>query len=451
MPPDKAVRPFVSLQVNWIGVIDLGNFPYISRDKKKIGDARKENEYWPNFAALQKWNISLYRRNKNDFKKLTTEVIGDAATDEEKVRRIYEFCRTKVNNTSYGYELTQKELKKYNAGEWRRIEPGSFSKRTPFGSVHDIRLLFGTMLSAAGIEPWQVFTSRRDEIFFKPEMNDAQFLSSAGIGVMIDGTLKVLDPGQKFQPFGMLSWPREGSVALFTNGEDFGWRQLPISSYEQNRIKRHGRFRLLDDGTLIGEVTIELTGQPALTYRLDHYKDAVPQLEKDLIDSIRARITNAELAHISVENINDIYAPLVQKFSIKVPQYAQRTGTRMIFQPGVFEFGTTPAFSSPRRKYDIFFRYPWSETDDIEIEIPKGFSPDNAESPGEVTASGGISRDKITMSFSPSRSTLVYHRNFFFGGNDAVLFPQASYEGVKTLWDRIHRADTAGFVVRNNN
>ena len=33
--------------------------------------------------------------------------------------------------------------------------------------------------------------------------------------------------------------------------------------------------------------------------------------------------------------------------------------------------------------------------------------------------------------------TLIYKRNFFFGGNDSILFPVTTYDQIKRLFDEI--------------
>ena len=50
-------------------------------------------------------------------------------------------------------------------------------------------------------------------------------------------------------------------------------------------------------------------------------------------------------------------------------------------QPGFFEYGVSPLFSTANRKYDIYFSHPWSEDDDIEIILPKDYVLDNADAP----------------------------------------------------------------------
>lgn len=122
----------------------------------------------------------------------------------------------------------------------------------------------------------------------------------------------------------------------------------------------------------------------------------------------------------------------------------------MFFQPGFFEYGTAPVFATATRKYDMFFRYPWSENDDIEIELPAGFSPDNPEQPKVVADTAQIGHDEILFDFESSAGKMHYTRKFYFGNKNLVTFKASSYAGVKTLWDRFHTADTALVALKMN-
>jgi hypothetical protein len=143
-----------------------------------------------------------------------------------------------------------------------------------------------------------------------------------------------------------------------------------------------------------------------------------------------------------VENFDDNSKPLVYSFNIRVPNYAQKTGKRLIFQPGFFEYGSNPAFASATRTYNIYFPYPWSEEDDLDIQLPAGFELDNADAPADVNDSGKISGLKVVMGIDRASNKLIYHRNFFFGAGKNIIFPVEAYPVIKLLFDRFHKADT---------
>jgi hypothetical protein len=76
----------------------------------------------------------------------------------------------------------------------------------------------------------------------------------------------------------------------------------------------------------------------------------------------------------------------------------------------------------------------------VTIELPAGFSLDNADAPQSFSA-GPIGEYKPTLAATKDGRTMVYKRNFFFGGGDAIIFPVGSYAKLKGYFDVIHQAD----------
>ncbi len=76
----------------------------------------------------------------------------------------------------------------------------------------------------------------------------------------------------------------------------------------------------------------------------------------------------------------------------------------------------------------------------VEIELPKGFALDNADAPQPFTAAQ-IGKYEVKLSITNDNRALVYQRNFFFGGGDAILFPAKSYAQLKKIFDILHQED----------
>lgn len=141
---------------------------------------------------------------------------------------------------------------------------------------------------------------------------------------------------------------------------------------------------------------------------------------------------------------------MIYSFTVKVPNYAQRAGKRLIVQPGFFEYGSSPVFSSATRKYSISFPYPWSENDEIDIHLPKGFELDAADTPGDASDPSRIGSLKITMGIDHSANVLKYKREFHFGGGGKILFPASVYTPLKNLFDAFHKADSHAVSIKQN-
>jgi hypothetical protein len=158
----------------------------------------------------------------------------------------------------------------------------------------------------------------------------------------------------------------------------------------------------------------------------------------------------AEVTAISVENVTDTEKPFTYAFHIRLPSYGQKTGKRIFLQPNIFERGSRAIFAKSVRRNDIFFDYAWSETDDITIEFPAGYSPESPEDPPVVRESVINALLEIKYDVPAGTSALKYSRSFSFGDRSMLEFASGNYSLIKRIFDSIQRSDTQGIIVRKD-
>lgn len=365
------------------------------------------------------------------------EITAGAATPEEKLRKLYDFCKTKVRNVDFDTSLTddQRDEIKLNGDDdktYKKLQGRSF----------EIDKLFASLADAAGFDTRIAFTGDRSKLFFNPGRAHPSFVHMAGVAVKMGNYWRYFDPGSPFLPYGKLAWYEENTSAFLLAYKDYITTETPMSDYNESEEIRKAELELTDDGTLQGTVTIEYTGHLSYRQKMKNYDVSVNQREEFLKDKLEGRLNGVEISDISIENVTDPGKPFTYKFKIKVPNYAQKTGKRIFLQPGFFEYGTDAMFTSSTRKYDVYFQFPWSESDDVTIKLPDNYSLDSADTPAPVFDNDGISSLKISMSVNERNKSLIFKRNFFFGGRRKILFPARSYEAVKNLWDAFHKADS---------
>jgi hypothetical protein len=279
-------------------------------------------------------------------------------------------------------------------------------------------------------------------MIFNPNSAVDEFLHPGAIAIKLRGEWHYYDPGTKFLPMGQLIWYEEANWAQVVSDKGYEWAQTPYTVYRDSSRTRTGKFKLSNDGTLEGDVTMLIRGQPALEYRMNNYDESAAKLETLLSDDVKRTISGAELSAIRVENVDDASKPLTIQYHVRVPNYAQKTGKRIFFQPNYFEYGSTADFAGETRKYDMYFRYPWSENDDIEIEWPDGYALDSADTPAKVGDPQNIGSLEINMAADAASDYLHYHRNFHFGGGGNLYFKSSFYPPMKQLFDSFNKADS---------
>jgi hypothetical protein len=427
MPPENSVR-------SWV-------FLYYSQEDMKV-DAE---QYWKGWGRFAHETFKDSLKANGEVKAAAAAVVGDAKTDDEKLRRIYDFCRTKIKNLSDDASgLTADDRSKLKDNK-----SAADTLRRAQGTDSDIDYLFAALASAAGFDARLAFSGNNADLFFDRAMMHDTFLGASFVAVRVGDGWRFFIPSQTYTPYGMLAWPAEGQDVLITDAKEPVWARSPVAGPEKSVERRTARLKLSEDGTLEGDVKIEYTGHLAHE-RKEYNDDESPAArEKSVVDAWKSQL-GAEVTDLRVENVNDPDKPFVYAFNVRVPGYAQRTGKRLFLQPAFFQKGLASPFPVATRRHQVYFQYLWSEEDRVEFALPEGYTLDNAESPGPVNG-GEVSKYEPTAGITKDGRTLVYTRKFYFGlgGQRApLLFPPDTYPSLKNYFDKVSKQDGHTLVLK---
>jgi hypothetical protein len=417
MPPEDAVRPWMLI--------------YYSKETNLQGE-----KYWEDFGKKTYEEYKSRMKVSDEVKTAAAAAIAGSSTPEDKLGKLFEFCRSKIKNVNDDASgLTSEDRAKLKENK----SPADTLKRG-MGTGTDIDMLFGSLAIASGFDARVVRLSDRSDTFFDKNFPDDYFIQAYDIAVKVGDQWRFYDPASTYVPLGMLRWQEEAQDALLSDPKQPVWLKTPLSPPEKSKVKRTAKLTLTDDGTLEGDAQVVYYGHMAV-YRKEWDDDDSPaQREETLRESIKKQMSTADISTVKIENVTDPIKPYTYSYHIRVLGYAQRTGKRLFLQPEFFQHGAAPLFSGSERRYPVYFSYPWSEEDHVTIDLPAGFSLDNADAPQPFGA-GPVGDYKPTIAVTKDGRTMVYTRNCFFGGGDYIMFPVTSYAALKTYFDAIHQAD----------
>lgn len=408
---------------------------------------KNAEEYWK--AESKKYfDFSKdYLKASGDVKQATESLVAGATTEDEKLRRIYNFVKTEIKNTAYAENVTEDERKKA-----RNNKSASDTLKNKVGVGGDFDQLFGAMARAAGFDARVAFSGDRSELFFDRNVPVMRLmLGSNSIAVKVGNDWQFFSPGSYYVPYGMLSWIKEDQVALVPDSKELIFKLTPLSDPKKSSESRTGKFTLSADGTLSGEGRIEYHGHRAYSMKMLNRGESKNEQEERLKNILKSTILGTtEIEKFTIENISDPDKPFVYTFKIKVPGYASRTGRRLFFQPNVLKRSSQPRFTANTRKYDIYISYPYAENDDFIISLPEGFALEKADVPAPVKDPNGIGSHETTMHTTPDGRILNYKRNFSFGNGGFIRFPAASYQPLKNMFDFFNKADVHQLTLRDS-
>ncbi len=414
MPPEDQVRAWTLI--------------YYTRDSKI-----EPQKFWRDHAK-EVFDATKGKMKPNaEIASAAATIIGDASTPEQKLERLFEFCRTEIKDIyDDASGLTEADLEK--------MKPNDNAAQTlkrKMGTGGDINFLFAALATAAGFEARVAKVSDRSDIFFDASFTDGYFLGEMSIAVHVGDTWRFFDPGSTYVPFGMLRWQEEGIEALICDAKAPEFVRTPLSTPEKSAHKRTATLALSEDGTLEGDVRVEFTGQAAAAMKEQNDEDSPQQREANLVEQLKKRLSTSEVSNIRIENVTDKVKPFVYSYHVRIPGYAQRTGKRLFLQPAFFQRGIGALFPSKERKNTVYFHYPWLEQDEIEIKLPAGYALDNAEQPPPISA-GEVLRYEMKIGVVNKAEALKINRKLRMSG---LVFPVTSYGDVKRLFDALHESD----------
>lgn len=389
--------------------------------------------YWKDRGKLLHEAIKGEMKVNDDIRKAVTEAAGDAATPEQKLERLFNFCRTKIKNINDDASgLTAEQLKKM-----KENRSAADTLKRGYATGTDINFLFAALATAAGFEARFATLSDRSRRFFDPSFTNPHFMNASNIAVKIGEKWQFFDPSSTYVPFGMLRWQEESIQALISDSKEPVFVTTPLSPAEKSLTKRTAKLRLTEDGMIEGEVRVEQSGHFAVSMKEDYDEESASEREKKLLGALSQRLNGAEAADIKIESANDPLKPFVYSYQVRVAGYAERTGKRLFLQPAFFQKGVGQLFATATRLHDIYFHFPWTEQDEVAIDLPAGFALDNADQHGDLTF-GEVGHYKSNLRVTQDQRTLYLKRGFRFSG---LIFPKTSYGALKQVFDAVHKAD----------
>jgi hypothetical protein len=397
-------------------------------------DKSGKEKYWTALGKQRYHEYSEQIKINREIKELAAQITSGANTDDAKLDKLLTYCRTEIKDI-YGDKITTAELDKVKANK-TTID----TIRRKEGDSEDIKLAFLALAQGAGFDARRVDLSDRATFLFGPGMQSGFFLNSFDIAVNVGGTWKFYDVTNNAVPGGQLRWQEQGVYGLIADSKDPELVKTPMLPAQQSSRSRVAEFTLSADGVLEGDVRVILAGNEASVWREENRNTNDTQREDALREQLKSRFSDFDLSKVKYTANPDPSKPVGFTYHLVVRNYAQRTGKRLFVQPNYFAAGFGSRFAEATRHNSIYFEYPWSETDAINLAVPAGFELDHADAPAGINIPPTCTY-KVQIAFDKAHNEIQYRRYLTFGDKDLLIFDAKVYPNLKKVFDAMHEAD----------
>ncbi len=377
-----------------------------------------------------------------EMEKKVNELTADSANSLDMIRTLSEMAQS-INYISVALDLGK--------GGGYRPRPSDEVFRTKYGDCKDKTNLLQGLLKVKGIDLYPLIVySGKNKIFEEwpssSQFNhcvaaikvDGSFASPATIEHAELGKLLVFDPTSTFTPFGDIPYSLQGSKGMLLAGENGGLVSIPQLPLEKSLLKREIELNLLRDGTAIGKIVENSTGQAGRKERSYSFTK-----DSDYLQKVKDWIANYNPGAVIGDPIREDDRA-TGKFTMKVefvaPGFAKNMrNVLLIFKPVILDRKTIHPFGQDDRIQPVDL-YPLNLEERIKITLPENF--EISEMPDHVFLEEDFGT--YSLNLEHTGNTLIAHRSIKM---NPVRVPIDRYDELISFYKQRIKADQSTVVL----
>ena len=395
--------------------------------------------FWKKEGKKQNEKVESFVGKKKAMEEAAATIVAAGDSPEAKLQKIYERVQ-KIRNTSYEVRKTAQEQKRSQEKGARNAED---VWKQGYGDGDEITLLFLGLARAAGLDASAARISTRDEHFFVRGVMKARDLSTYVVIVKLNGKDVYFDPGSAFTPFGMLPWAETNTDGIRLDKDGGTWIVTAMPESADSQIDRKADFKLTQEGSLEGKLTVTYTGLEAATLRVQERNEDDTAKKKMLEDHVRAAVPAA--VEVELENKPDwtnADAKLVAEFDLKVPGWVSGAGSHALLPLGVFSGPEKHMYEhSATRVHPLYYQFMNQKADDVTIDLPLGWKVSSLPKPDVRDAKLLV----YSMNADEKNGTVHIERRL---RSDVIFLQPKYYPAVRGFYEAVRTGDEEQIVLQ---
>ena len=397
----------------------------------------------------QFWNRMGHRWSDELDNFLNKKVViqGDLATTvapddsaEVKLRKIYARVQ-KIRDLSYEPAKTATEKKEEHIKVEENVED-VLTRR--YATGRQMNWLFIGLVRAAGFEAYEVYLVPRNRDVFMPAGQNTGQLTADIVWVRAGDREYWLDPAALYYPFGLLPWFETESKGVRVTKSGAEFVQTPPATSADSTLVRQAELELKDDGSAVGKVQIDFTGESGAIRRTQDRREDETGRRKSLEKYLEEWLPDGSTFEVSkIENWDDPAVPLHVEGTVTLPSFGSAVGHRILVPVALFQTSFHKPFEPEKRVNLVYFSMRYEEIDDLKIHGPAGFKIETV--PAKKVIDPGTS---LSYEISPTQQgeSAEVKRHFVL---KQIRFSKESYPALRSFFNSVKSTDEAQLVLQN--
>ncbi|WAC39760.1 DUF3857 domain-containing protein [Pedobacter sp. SL55] len=393
------------------------------------GSSQKYTKSWKDidYELTSNKDFGGQMKKKDVFKNILPSVIGNAATDLDKAKAIFEYIKKQIRwNNYYG---------KYSETSVKEV----IDKRS--GNVADINFALISALSAAELDAEAVILSTREngtvnKLF--PIMSEFNYVVAK---VNIDDKSYLLDASEPLAPFGLLPLRciNDQGRVIHLKKPSY-WIDLKASQKSSTVHNLTGVMS--EDGKINGKITSYSSGFDALNLRksIKKYSSVDEYVEK-----LDERLSNIKIKNFKITNLDTVENSITEEYEVEFSIGTEEQSVSY-FNPFFINPIRKNPFKLNERNYPVDLGAASDERISINITLPENYMV--KEKPSDISMALPNQGGKYLVRTEVSDNNLTINQQLQF---NKAIYTSEEYHYLKEFYNRIIQAQKSEVVLSKAN
>lgn len=349
-------------------------------------------------------------------------VLKDLVGRDDKIKVVLKHIKSKVKWNEYmGYTTDLGVKKAYKESK---------------GNAADINLMLVAMLRYAGLDANPILISTRENgiaIFPKPSSFDYVIA-----GVEIENDIILLDATDKYSSLSILPIRDINWLGRIVR-ENESSAEVDLFPKKLSANIVNIMANISNEGNIEGKIKHQYLDYNAYVFRDEFAKLTT----EEYLEKLEKKHKNIEVSDYEIEGKEEVYEPLIERYSFKNNNSVEFVGDKIILSPLLFFAIEENPFKLGDRKYPVDFAYPIQDRYLINITIPEGYEVAYLPKSITIPMSDNLMGAKYIISNSGNKIQLSYAKEI----NSSIIAAEY-YEELKAFFSEIVKKENEKIVLK---
>jgi hypothetical protein len=329
----------------------------------------------------------------------------------------------------------------WNKSEWlypsNNLLSSAYKKKD--ANSAELNMMLCQLLNRMDITATPVIMSTRENGILNEFFPSLEKINYVIVCATIDGKDYLMDPTEKYLPFGMLP-----ERCLNNSGRTFNkageGRWVSLNSEKKDATLTVYDLSLADGLVLTGKMQKSRNGYSAFDFRKEFKEFAS---DENFINDMESNNSGLIIKDYKISNIDSLDQATLEDYDTEIKNRVENVNGLISINPYFYDQSTENPFKLENREYPVEFPYKINESIITKILVPENYVPEQIPKPVSIKLPDNDASATVSYSFSGNTLLVRYVMQI-----NKLLFLPNEYELLREFYNQIIKTQAKQIILK---